>query len=112
MKANYKRMLKGMQEKENNLEISESWYLYILECIDGTYYTGVTKDLMRRCEEHNSGKGARYTRTRMPVRLVYQEPCLNRSTALIRECAVKALSRKEKEVLVTLHSAKLNGDSK
>ncbi len=99
MKSNYKRMLKGMQEKENALDVTEAWYLYILECVDGTYYTGVTKDLERRFEEHNSGKGARYTRTRVPVRMVYQETCISRSSALIRECAVKALPRKQKELL-------------
>lgn len=100
MKPHYKRMLKGMQEKENPLDVTDPWYLYILECIDGTFYTGVTKDLSRRLEEHNSGKGARYTRARVPVRMVYQETCSSRSAALIRECAVKALPRKQKKLLV------------
>lgn len=98
MKSNYKRMLKGMAEKP---EVSpETWYLYILQCGDGSFYTGITKDIERRLSEHSSGKGARYTRSRIPLTLVYQETCPNRSAALIRECSVKALPRKEKERLV------------
>lgn len=79
---------------------SEPWYLYILECADGSYYTGIAKDLEKRFTAHNTGKGARYTRTRLPVRLVYQEICSNRSEALIRECAVKALSRLKKVQII------------
>ena len=75
---------------------SKAWHLYILECADGTYYTGVTNDISKRIEKHNSGKGARYTRARSPVTLVYQESCASRSEALIRECAIKALPRKKK----------------
>jgi len=98
MKGNYKRMLKGMLEKAE--ESSEPWQLYILLCADGSFYTGVTKDIERRLAQHNAGKGARYTRTRTPVLLAYQETCESRSHALVRECNVKALSRKEKENLV------------
>lgn len=98
MKAKYKRMLKGMQDKA--VDCQEAWHLYILECADGSFYTGITKDIERRFAQHQSGKGARYTRSRTPLTLVYQESCLNRSAALIRECSVKALPRKEKERLV------------
>lgn len=98
MKGNYKRMLKGMLEKGESS--SEPWHLYILLCADGSFYTGVTKDIERRLAQHNAGKGARYTRTRTPVLLAYQETCESRSQALVRECNVKALSRKEKENLV------------
>ena len=72
------------------------WWLYILRCADGTLYTGITCDLERRLAAHNSGRGARYTRGRRPVELVYQEPCPDHSAALRREMAVKRLSRAEK----------------
>ncbi len=100
MKPLYKRMLKGMQKKETSSGVSDPWHLYILKCADATFYTGVTKDITRRLGEHNAKKGARYTRTRTPVRLVYQESCASRSAALTRECAVKALSRAQKEKLL------------
>ncbi len=73
-----------------------SCYCYILECSDGTYYTGWTTDPERRVAQHNKGTGARYTRTRMPVKLVYLEPQPDRTTAMKRERAIKALSRKQK----------------
>ena len=76
------------------------WVLYILECSDGSFYTGITNDLGRRFQEHNEGLASRYTRSRRPVRVCYLESYESRSSALIRECAVKLLSRKEKEVLV------------
>ena len=76
------------------------WYVYIMECSDGSLYTGVTNDIERRHQQHNDGSGARYTRSRRPVTLRYQEACSSRSEALIRECAVRLLSRKEKEALI------------
>lgn len=79
---------------------SEPWDLYILKCSDGTLYTGVTKDLKRRIKEHNAGHGARYTRGRGPVKLVYREKCKNHSAALVRECAIKALPRTKKKLIV------------
>ncbi|MDO8519165.1 MAG: GIY-YIG nuclease family protein [Deltaproteobacteria bacterium] len=78
----------------------EPWNVYILKCADGTLYTGVTKDLKRRLSEHNTGKAARYTRGRGPVKLVYQEKCKSRSVALVREYAVKALPREKKKLLI------------
>ncbi|PCK06681.1 MAG: endonuclease [Alteromonadaceae bacterium] len=78
-----------------------SWFIYILQCADKTYYTGITTDLDRRVEEHNSSaKGARYTRAKRPVRLVYSEPCDNRSEASKREHQIKKLTRSQKEGLV------------
>lgn len=74
--------------------------LYILQCKDGTLYTGVTTSVERRVAEHKAGAGARYTRARGVRRLVYTEPCGTRSQALKRELAVKALSRREKLALV------------
>jgi putative endonuclease len=76
------------------------WRLYILECGDGTLYTGVTNDVDRRVSQHQEGKGARYTRTHGPVALVYKEECGTRSQALSRECAVKSLPRRRKEELI------------
>jgi putative endonuclease len=77
-----------------------SCYCYILECADGTYYTGWTTDPQRRVLQHNKGIGARYTRVRIPVKLVYIEPQPDRSTAMKREKAIKTLSRKQKSKLI------------
>lgn len=76
------------------------WFLYILECSDGSLYTGVTTDIDRRLREHQEGTGSRYTRTRRPVVLVHQEECGNRSQALSRECVVKSLPRSRKDDLI------------
>ena len=74
-------------------------FVYVVRCADGTLYTGITNDLVRRTQRHNEGKGARYTRTRGPVKLVYYESCPNRSAALIREAAVKSLNTRRKREL-------------
>ncbi|HAX70421.1 MAG TPA: hypothetical protein DCY14_12485 [Anaerolineae bacterium] len=71
-------------------------YCYILECSDGTYYTGWTTDPERRVKQHNKGLGARYTKTRRPVKLVYLEEQPDKISALKRERAIKALPRKKK----------------
>lgn len=76
------------------------WMVYIIECSDGSFYTGVTNDLERRQQQHNEGTASRYTRSRRPVTLRYQETCDSRSQALIRECSLRLLSRKQKEELV------------
>ena len=76
------------------------WYLYILRCKDNTLYTGITTDVEKRLEAHRSGKGAKYTRGRAPLELVYRESCGNHSEALKREAEIKRLTRKEKELLV------------
>ena len=72
------------------------WYLYILRCKDGTLYTGITTNVEKRLEAHRSGKGAKYTRGRGPLELVYREECCGHSEALKRELEIKALSRDEK----------------
>ncbi len=77
-----------------------AWFVYILRCADGSLYTGVTKDVSRRCEQHNAGTASRYTRCRRPVTLVYQEAQPSRSSALKREAAIKAMSRREKVSLI------------
>lgn len=76
------------------------WYLYILQCKDNTLYTGITTDVGKRLEAHRSGKGAKYTRGRGPLELVYMECCGNHSQALKRELQIKALSREEKRRLI------------
>ncbi len=77
-----------------------SFFCYILECSDGTFYTGWTTDPDRRVRQHNCGRGARYTRDRRPVRLVYIEAQPDRSTAMKRERAIKSLSRARKRGLI------------
>jgi len=76
------------------------WIVYILRCADGSLYTGITNDLPRRLQRHNSGRASRYTRCRLPAVLVYQEPQASHSHALKRELAIKALSRHEKEAMI------------
>ena len=82
------------------LVVNTMWYLYILKCGDGTLYTGIAVDVQARLQQHRSGKGAKYTRGRSPLELVYTEQCGNHSVALKREIAVKRLSRKEKEEMI------------
>ncbi len=77
-----------------------NWYVYILKCSDGTLYCGMTDDTEKRLKVHNSGKGAKYTRARLPVTLVYKETLPSRSAALKREAAIKKLSRKNKLKLI------------
>ena len=78
------------------------WFVYILRCADGSLYTGITKDVKRRCQQHNAGTASRYTRSRRPVRLVYQETCPSQSSALKREAAIKAMTRREKLAMIRL----------
>jgi len=105
MKPLYRRMLRRMNAKEEqtapNASAGAIWFLYILGCCDGSFYTGVTTDIDRRLREHQEGKASRYTRTRRPIALVYQEECGTRSQSLARECAVKSLSRQRKEKLIS-----------
>ena len=76
------------------------YYVYLLRCGDGTLYAGFTNDLARRLAVHNAGRGAKYTRSRLPVELVYWENFPNKSSALKREYAIKRLSRAEKLSLI------------
>ncbi len=82
--------------------------VYILQCADGTLYTGWTTDLERRLQAHNSGRGARYTRGRRPVRLAYREEQSDRSAAQRREAAIRRLSRADKLKLI---EGRWNGES-
>jgi putative endonuclease len=76
------------------------FYCYILLCADGTYYTGWSTDPERRCRQHNAGRGARYTRSRRPVRLVFTQEFPDRASAMRREVQIKQLSRQGKERLI------------
>ena len=79
--------------------MDKTWKLYILRCGDGSLYTGITTDVPARLAAHRSGKGAKYTRGRLPLELIHWEECGTHSDALKRELTVKALSREEKERL-------------
>jgi predicted GIY-YIG superfamily endonuclease len=85
------------------------WLVYLLRCGDGSLYTGMTNDLPKRLKTHAAGKGSRYTRSRLPVRLVHSEPQRSRSAALKREAAIKRLSRRHKDLLVGSGPGMLSG---
>lgn len=76
------------------------FYVYMLKCSDNSIYTGYTDSLEERVKKHNSGKASKYTRSRLPVQIVYSEECNDKSTALKREIAIKALSRENKLKLI------------
>ena len=81
--------------------MNKDWKVYIVECSDGTYYTGITTNVRRRILEHNYGlKSAKYTRSRRPVRLIYEETVANRSRASKREYQIKKLKRSDKTLLI------------
>lgn len=85
--------------------MSQNWTVYILRCADGTFYTGITNDLARRLEQHESGKGAKYTKGRGPYEILLAEPHPDKGSALKRELEIKALSREEKLRLVCAQEA-------
>ena len=96
-----------MRSPKRTKRPARRWHLYILKCGDGTLYTGITNDLARREAQHNSGTASRYTRSRRPVKIIYQESCRNRSAALKKEYAVKSLTRKGKEDYIDRHAEEL-----
>lgn len=103
MHKKYKRMINMMLEREElskKIKTKENWSLYILRCSDGSLYTGITKDLERRLKMHNDGKASRYTRTRRPVELAYQENCGTHAQALVRECKIKTFPKEKKQGLI------------
>jgi len=77
-----------------------AYFCYVLECADGTYYTGWSTDPIRRERQHNAGRGARYTRTRRPVKLVFLEEQADKVSALRRERQIKEMTRAKKEALI------------
>lgn len=89
------------QNDTQNTNSTKPWFVYIAKCSDGSLYTGVTTDLTRRELEHNSkNRGARYTRIRQPVKIIYSESLTNRSDACKRESAIKKLPRQRKLYLM------------
>jgi putative endonuclease len=88
-------------------ETTLEWFVYILECRDGKLYTGITNDLAARIAAHNNGTGARFTRGRAPVKLLYHEIAASRSAALKRELSIKRLSRQQKLELVSGYQLKI-----
>ena len=86
-----------------------SWFVYILSCADDTLYTGITTECERREKQHNSGKGAKYTRVRLPVVMVYKEEAEDRSAASKREYQIKQLTRKQKLALIQQTLLKQSG---
>jgi putative endonuclease len=89
------------------LKMPNNASVYIVRCADGSLYTGWTNNLPERLAAHNSGDGARYTRGRRPVELVYYETCSDRSQALRREYEIKKMDRKQKELLIAIMQEKL-----
>ena len=81
------------------MQCESKWYVYILRCADQTLYTGITNRLQQRLRAHNAGKGAKYTKGRRPVHLLYWETCTDKSAALKREAAIKKMKRAEKLLL-------------
>ena len=105
-----------MQLLDTKVTKRMNWVVYILECSDGSLYTGITTDLTRRITKHEQGNGARYTRGRGPFSLKYMEYCNNRAEASKREVSIKALSRAKKLELILLtnsagHSFEINLDA-
>lgn len=80
------------------------WVVYIVKCSDGTYYTGISNNVEARVGKHNTGKGAKYTRSRRPVELVWSEPAKDRSAASKRECTIKKMKRSDKIALISVSS--------
>ncbi len=95
VKTKYLRMIQGMKRRGR-----KDWTVYILRCRDGSLYTGIAKDVRARVKQHSEGRGATYTRTRLPVRLLYQQEGFTHSKALIREAQLKAMPRSKKEEII------------
>jgi len=95
VETKYLKMIQGMKRRG-----PREWTVYILRCGDGSLYTGIAKDVAARVKQHGEGRGATYTRTRLPVKLIYQQEGLTHSKALIREAQIKAMPRSKKEEII------------
>ena len=95
METKYLKMIQGMKRQGQ-----KDWTVYMLLCGDGSFYTGIAKDVHARVKQHSEGRGATYTRTRLPVKLLYQQAGLTHSEALIREAQIRALPRSKKEDII------------
>jgi predicted GIY-YIG superfamily endonuclease len=101
-----------MLQKDRKLKARPSgdqWFVYMVRCADGSLYTGIAKDVARRCQQHNAGTASRYTRSRLPVELVYHEAHASQSSALKREAAIKAMGRREKLALARQRMKRTKG---
>ena len=98
-----RRNIKG-RKRDTKKPSGDTWYVYLLRCAGGSLYTGITKDVSRRCQQHDAGTASRYTRSRLPVQLLYHKAQASRGSALRREAAIKAMTRREKLALIRLAS--------
>src|SRR5437660_4934850 len=101
--ASITRYFSWMAKKDRKPKARSSggkWFVYIVRCADGSLYTGITRDVKRRCQQHNARTASRYTRSRLPVEMVYQEAHPSQSSALKREAAIKAMDRRGKLTMV------------
>ncbi len=96
VETKYLRMIRGIKRGGR-----KDWTVYILRCGDGSLYTGIAKDVQARFKQHAEGRGSAYTRSRLPVTLLYQQVGLTRSEALIREARIKAMPRSKKEKIIS-----------
>lgn len=80
--------------------MEQKWYVYILRCVDDTLYTGITNNIDRRLKAHNAGTASKYTRSRRPVMMIYQEEAETKGDALRRELAIKTMTRSQKQSLI------------
>jgi predicted GIY-YIG superfamily endonuclease len=92
----YLKMIQGIKSGGR-----KDWTVYIIRCGDGSLYTGIAKDVRARVKQHSQGRGATYTRTRLPIELLYQQEGLTHSEALIREAQIKAMPRSKKEEIIS-----------
>ncbi len=95
MKNRYLTMIQAIKSRGR-----KEWTVYILRCGDGSLYTGIAKDVQARIKQHSEGRGATYTRTRLPVELLYLQEGFTRSQALVREAQIKAMPRYKKEEII------------
>lgn len=93
---------------EKNIHSNNPYYVYMVECVDGTFYCGISQDTAKRVEKHNIGKGSKYAASRRPVKLVYFAEVENKSVALKEEYRIKKLSRKQKLILISKDIKKVN----
>jgi predicted GIY-YIG superfamily endonuclease len=94
--------MRGKDRRPMGKNSGDRWFVYMLRCADGSLYTGITKDVTRRCRQHNAGTASRYTRSRLPVEVVHQEAHAGRGSALKREAAIKAMTRRQKLAVIRL----------
>jgi|GEM_PF-189648 len=108
----YRRRETSLASRETGPAVGAGWVVYMLRCRDGSLYTGITNDIDRRLSAHASGTASKYTRSRLPVTLVYRERQATKSLALRREAAIKRLDRRRKQLLVTPSRASAQGRSR